>query len=141
VSFSPRPVDLGQRLSSEQRERRTVSPSPACLPRPAALSRTLAVLCNHPDVCISQDYAELSVWSTASPPRPGASQLAAERIAYCVAASCRDRSTSADSNAAITAPQPLSTALCSAPHRSYACSSVSQVRTALPTGVPVSTAT
>src|SRR5215831_7858998 len=52
-----------------------------------------------------------------------------------------ERSTSAVSRAATTASQPLSSWLPSSPHRSRACSRVSQVSTPLPTGVLASRAT
>src|SRR3954462_8276365 len=53
----------------------------------------------------------------------------------------RSRSVSAVASAAIVASQPLSSAEPGSPARSRACSSVSQVRTPLPTGLPASSAT
>src|SRR3954471_2526039 len=53
----------------------------------------------------------------------------------------RSRSVSAVVSAAIVASQPLSSAEPGRPARSRACSSVSQVRTPLPTGLPASSAT
>src|SRR3954471_20893192 len=52
----------------------------------------------------------------------------------------RSRSVSAVASAAIVASQPLSSAEPGSPARSRACSSVSQVRTPLPTGLPASSA-
>src|SRR4051795_7548384 len=53
----------------------------------------------------------------------------------------RSRSVSAVASAPIVASQPLSSAEPGSPARSRACSSVSQVRTPLPTGLPASSAT